>query len=219
MSCCLQAEGDSGAAVHFALVMQQLLQVTPLFQVLGGVNTEADLLDDEVPEPTLAGAQSGQLVNKATAFCVFPGLCMGACQLTESSGKTSKAGAHRMRSSTNALHCTTRACWVPAGMLAWNAAASLPPLLQAQLRQLGEGPLLRALVQQQLPSVIPEGPTVPTGEVYSLCRLLHGLLEMQALQAQVLINLAVAADLVPRLWFSCLRVRLACSGSGVVLRA
>lgn len=78
MSCCLQAEGDSGAAVHFALVMQQLLQVTPLFQVLGGVNTEADLLDDEVPEPTLAGAQSGQLVNKATAFCVFPGLCMGA---------------------------------------------------------------------------------------------------------------------------------------------
>lgn len=108
---------------------------------------------------------------------------------------------------------------MPAGMLAWDAAASLPPLLQAQLRQLGEGPLLRALVQQQLPSVIPEGPTVPTGEVYSLCRLLHGLLEMQALQAQVLITLAVAADLVPRLWFSCLRVRLACSGSGVVLRA
>ena len=107
---------------------------------------------------------------------------------------------------------------MPAGMLAWDAAAPPRPLLQAQLRQLAEGPLLRALVQQQLPSVIPEGPTVPTGEVYSLCRLLHGLLEMQALQAQVLITLAVAADLVPRLWFSCLRVRLACSGSGVMFR-
>ena len=106
---------------------------------------------------------------------------------------------------------------MPAGMLAWDAAAPPNPLLQAQLRQLGEGPLLRALVQQQLPSVILEGPTVPTGEVYSLCRLLHGLLEMQALQAQVLITLAVAADLVPRLWFSCLRVRLPCGGSGVVL--
>ena len=63
MRCCLQAEGSSGAATHFALVMQQLLQVTPLFQVLGGVNTEADLLDDEMPEPPLAGAQPGQLVG------------------------------------------------------------------------------------------------------------------------------------------------------------
>ena len=49
--------------MHFALVMQQLLQVTPLFQVLGGVDTEADLLDDEMPEPPLAGAQPGQLVG------------------------------------------------------------------------------------------------------------------------------------------------------------
>ena len=69
MSCCLQAEGNSAAAIHFALVMQQLLQVTPLFQVLGDVNTETDLLDDEMPEPPLAGAQSGQLVGRATAIC------------------------------------------------------------------------------------------------------------------------------------------------------
>ena len=69
ISCCLQAEGSSGAAIHFALVMQQLLQVTPLFQVLGGVDTEADLLDNEMPEPPLAGAQSGQLVGKTPACC------------------------------------------------------------------------------------------------------------------------------------------------------
>ena len=99
-----------------------------------------------------------------------------------------------------------------ADALAWPTNATVSPALSLQLHCLAEPALLKALVQQALPTPSSGGtpPHTPStqhaGTVRSLCQMLQALAGVSALCQKALIFTAGPADFVQRLWMSYLKV-------------
>ena len=110
---------------------------------------------------------------------------------------------------------TARPC-TAADPLPWQGPQSAPPGLAAQLHSLGEAAVLRPLVRSLLPHscagphAVVTAVQAPLGEAGSrvgdLCALLALVLQTEPLRPAALVALAASAELVPRLWFSYLKV-------------
>lgn len=96
--------------------------------------------------------------------------------------------------------------------LAWPEDTAIPYEQYIHLHSLAEPALLKALVQQILPSVTPGSNATSEASlaVHSLCQMLQTLTGVSALCQKALIFMAYQADFVQRLWFSYLQVSRNC---------